>query len=570
MARRNALVRRLPAVETLGCAQVICTDKTGTLTVGEMTVRKLVTGDARLPRDRRGLRDRAGRSSPTARRRRAGGRRSARAARAPRPPATMPSWRSDGRHGPAIVGDPTEGALLVAAAKARHHARRIERATCRGCARLPFDSGPQAHDASSGGADGRRWAFVKGAPEVILERCTRDPDGRGGAEVRSADARARAHARGQRAARRRRAARARPRRARRSTPAGGRRRRVESDLTFLGLVGMQDPPRPRRARRSRRCQRAGIRTVMITGDHPATAARDRPRARHPREPRDERARRAELDRMADDELRRAGRGEVAVYARVTAEHKLRIVRAWKARGAVVAMTGDGVNDAPALKEASIGIAMGMTGTEVTKEAADIVITDDNFASIVAAVEEGRGIYDNIAKTLGVPARGQRRRADRHAGRRPARLAAAAAADPAPLDQPRHRRPAGAGPRRPIRSIRRVLAARRAVRTPRCSTARLMRRVVLIGVSDRRRHARSPSRAELAPRRPRGSAQRRLLGARVRGAVPHLQRPQRHEDRLGGRPVLEPPAARRRCRDVRTPARHAPRAGHGERSSGAGP
>jgi P-type Ca2+ transporter type 2C len=172
---------------------------------------------------------------------------------------------------------------------------------------------------------------------------------------------------------------------------------VEQDLIFLGLIGLQDPPRAEALDAVKRCKRAGIRTVMITGDHPDTAGAIA-RELDILAPGDAVVVGRELDRMDDQELAQRVPG-IAVYARVTAEHKLRIVRAWKERGAVVAMTGDGVNDAPALKEASIGVAMGLTGTEVTKEAASIIITDDNFASIVAAVEEGRGIYDNIAKTL---------------------------------------------------------------------------------------------------------------------------------------------------------------------------
>jgi P-type Ca2+ transporter type 2C len=172
---------------------------------------------------------------------------------------------------------------------------------------------------------------------------------------------------------------------------------IEQDLTLLGLVGLQDPPRAEARDAVQRCKRAGIRTVMITGDHPDTAGAIA-RELGILEPGDAVVVGRELDRIDDQELAQRVSG-MAVYARVTAEHKLRIVRAWKAQGAVVAMTGDGVNDAPALKEASIGVAMGLTGTEVTKEAAAIIITDDNFASIVAAVEEGRGIYDNITKTL---------------------------------------------------------------------------------------------------------------------------------------------------------------------------
>ncbi len=172
----------------------------------------------------------------------------------------------------------------------------------------------------------------------------------------------------------------------------------EASLTLLGFAGMQDPPRPEAREAVARCRRAGIRTVMITGDHPATA-----RAIGAElgllGGGDEVLVGTELEALSPEALR--GRvSRVAIYARVTAEQKLGIVRAWKARGAVVAMTGDGVNDAPALREASIGVAMGITGTEVAKEASDMVIADDNFASIVAAVEEGRGIFENVSKTLG--------------------------------------------------------------------------------------------------------------------------------------------------------------------------
>jgi Ca2+-transporting ATPase len=172
---------------------------------------------------------------------------------------------------------------------------------------------------------------------------------------------------------------------------------IEHELILLGLVGLQDPPRDEARAAIQRCQHAGIRVVMITGDHPDTA-RAIARELSILAPGDAVVVGRELDRMSARELAQRV-SQIAVYARVTAEHKLRIVQAWKAQGAIVAMTGDGVNDAPALKAASIGVAMGRTGTEVTKEAAALIITDDNFASIVAAVEEGRGIYDNIAKTL---------------------------------------------------------------------------------------------------------------------------------------------------------------------------
>jgi len=172
---------------------------------------------------------------------------------------------------------------------------------------------------------------------------------------------------------------------------------IEQNLTFLGPIGLQDPPRAEARDAIARCKRAGIRTVMITGDHPDTA-RAIARELGMLDRGASVVTGGELESMPDDALSQRVRN-IAVYARVTAEHKLRIVHAWKSQGTVVAMSGDGVNDAPALKEASIGVAMGINGTEVTKEAADLIIADDNFASIVAAVEEGRGIYDNIAKTL---------------------------------------------------------------------------------------------------------------------------------------------------------------------------
>jgi Ca2+-transporting ATPase len=172
---------------------------------------------------------------------------------------------------------------------------------------------------------------------------------------------------------------------------------VEREMIFVGLAGMYDPPRPEAKKAVSLCKSAGIRVVMITGDHPQTAlavARELGIG----EEGGQALSGLELDRLSEDELSQRIQ-EISVYARVSAEHKLRIVRAWKTQGAVIAMTGDGVNDAPAIKGADIGIAMGRTGTEVTKEASDMIITDDNFASIVAAVEEGRGIYDNIKKTL---------------------------------------------------------------------------------------------------------------------------------------------------------------------------
>jgi Ca2+-transporting ATPase len=394
MARRNALVRRLPSVETLGCAQVICTDKTGTLTVGAMTARKIVTQERLFSVTGEGYQP-SGLFISEGREQRDD------------PALFALLWAAaacndaeltvkDGR--PDIVGDPTEAALLVAAAKWGIRREAVEAEMTR-LAVLPFDSERKRMTVI------RRWeeesrAFVKGAPEVILERCnsirTQDGVRLMTAEDRAAMVRASkllAHDALRVLAFAERVLESFP--SNLSAPPDAAE--IEQDLVLLGLVGLQDPPRGEVREAVAKCKRAGIKTVMITGDHPDTARA----IAHELGILDDEGRvalGAELEAMSDGELQEQVR-QIAVYARVTAEHKLRIVRAWKATGAVVAMTGDGVNDAPALKEASIGIAMGITGTEVTKETADLIITDDNFASIVAAIEEGRGIYDNIAKTL---------------------------------------------------------------------------------------------------------------------------------------------------------------------------
>lgn len=315
MAAHNALVRRLPAVETLGSATVICTDKTGTLTTGVMKVRELWgPDDARLL-----------------------------AAAAACCDAEL---AADGRVG---VGDPTELALLAAAAERGVTRASIERDNPR-TAVQPFDS--ERKRMSILRADG--VLYLKGAVEVVLARCAEAPAG-------AAEAATDMAARGLRVL---------------AVALGTGPE--EQALQLLGLVGLADPPRPEAVEAIAQARDAGIRTVMITGDHPVTA----------------KAIARELGLLRDGEAE-----DEAVHARATPEDKLRIIRTWKARGAVVAMTGDGVNDAPALREAHIGVAMGKTGTEVTREAADIVLADDNFATIVAAVREGRGIFDNIRKTV---------------------------------------------------------------------------------------------------------------------------------------------------------------------------
>ncbi len=315
MAARHVLVRRLPAVETLGSASVICTDKTGTLTTGVMQVRELWGEDPARLLD---------------------------AAAA----CCDAELGPDGRDG---VGDPTELAILQAAAERGIAREAIERERPRVLVR-PFDAARKRMSIAR--ADGR--LYLKGAVEVVLDACSNGKEG-------AAEAHAALAARGLRVL---------------AVAVG--QGDEERSLTLLGLLGIADPPRPEAIEAVADARSAGITTVMITGDHPDTALAI--------------ARELGIVLPEEDAAER-------VHARATPEAKLEIVRHWKARGAVVAMTGDGVNDAPALREAHIGIAMGKTGTEVTREAADMVLADDNFASIVAAVREGRGIFDNIQKTL---------------------------------------------------------------------------------------------------------------------------------------------------------------------------
>lgn len=393
MARRRALIRKLHAVETLGCASVICSDKTGTLTVGEMTVRRLHAAGADWTLTGHGYGP-EGSVEPQA----ANGTREHEVVlrnllmifagcSTARLVQEEDGWR--------VIGDPTEGALLAAARKSGLSLEAVDQALPR-LAECPFDSERKRMTMLRRCPGDGVVALVKGAPEMLLERCTHILDERGVRVLTEAD---RLQLLGQ--------CEAMAASGMRVLAAGFRELAVapdspdadtlECDLTFVGLAGMHDPPRPEAAAAVARCRSAGIQVVMITGDHPRTAlaiardlgivGRSEGLLSGP-----------QLDTMPDEDLARCV-PDVAGYARVTAEHKLRIIRAWKERGAVVAMTGDGVNDAPAIKGADIGIAMGRTGTEVAKEASDMVITDDNFASIVAAVEEGRGIYDNIRKTV---------------------------------------------------------------------------------------------------------------------------------------------------------------------------
>jgi Ca2+-transporting ATPase len=408
MAAAHAIVRKLPAVETLGAATVICSDKTGTLTRNEMTVRAVAVAEALIEVGGSGYIPEGeftieGRPIDAASAQRDALERTLRAAALANDAALT---RRDGRW--LVQGDPTEGALVVAARKLGIAEPELERYPR--VAEIPFTSERKRHTTVhlDRTQPGELHVFVKGAPELLLGKCRYVWNG-GEAVPLTEDGRAALLRRNEGLAGQALRTLA---IATRTIPAGALGvdpqsaagaaeielpEGVEDDLVLLGLVGMIDPPRAEAKAAVLTAKRAHIRTVMITGDHPATAeaiAREltifEPGARL--------VTGAELRQMGDADLDAAVE-QVRVFARVDPEHKLRIIRALQRKGHIVAMTGDGINDAPALKAANIGVAMGITGTDVSKEAAHIVLTDDNFASIVKAIEEGRGIYDNIQKYL---------------------------------------------------------------------------------------------------------------------------------------------------------------------------
>ena len=397
MAQRHAIVRHLAAVETLGSANVIASDKTGTLTRNEMTVRAVVTASGRVRLGGTGY-------TPEGDVHREGGGAVDGALRVEFVRALAAADRAnnavlqerDGRW--AVQGDPTEGALIVAARKAGLEDEALGARFAR-VGEVPFSSERKLMTTvhTDAQAQNRVLAFTKGAPDVLLARCSRElvgEDIRPLSDARLAEilttneglAREALRTLGV-------AARPLPRQA---FEADGVDERVEQDLVFLGLIGMIDPPRAEARAAVARAKGAGIRPIMITGDHPVTAAVIAQELGIAAD--GQAVAGAELEKMPDDVLARTVQ-DVSVYARVNPEHKLRIVQALQRGGATVAMTGDGVNDAPALKTADIGVAMGITGTDVSKEAADMVLADDNFATIVAAVEEGRAIFANIRKFL---------------------------------------------------------------------------------------------------------------------------------------------------------------------------
>ncbi len=385
MVKRHALMRRLPAVETLGCTSVICSDKTGTLTKDEMTVRRVVAGDQTLDVSGAGYAPQGQFTcgdvpvqpgNPVLHLLQAAI--LASDARVEYDP-TEGRWR--------VKGDPTEGAMVVAAAKAGMDKAELDARYPR-IDEIPFTSETKRMTTLHGFPDGV-VAFAKGAPEVIVGACTQQSTASGEMPLDAASRDAILATARQMAGNALRVLAI-------ATKTGATRATAEQGMTLLGLVGMIDPPRPEAKAAIQTCRQAGIRVVMITGDHPVTAQAVASELGLLRQGRVVTG--PELDAMPEADFQRAVT-EVEVYARVSPAHKLRVVTALQGHGAVVAMTGDGVNDAPALKQADIGIAMGITGTDVTKEAAAMTLTDDNFASIVAAVEEGRAIFDNIKKYL---------------------------------------------------------------------------------------------------------------------------------------------------------------------------
>jgi P-type Ca2+ transporter type 2C len=397
MATRNAIVRHLAAVETLGSANVIASDKTGTLTRNEMAVRRVVTASGSVSLGGTGY-------APEGEVRRDGNgaldgplRFEVMRALAAADRANNAVLQEHGGHW-TVQGDPTEGALIVAARKAGLEDEALDARFAR-IAEVPFSSERKLMSTLHSDAERqeRLLTLTKGAPDVLLARCSRELVG-DEATLLSAERRADILTKNEDLAGEALrtlgvAFRLLPKDA---FECEGFDERIEQDLVFLGLIGMIDPPRDEAKDAVARAKSAGIRPMMITGDHPKTAAVIAAELGIAADGRTVTG--AELESMPDDALERTVQN-VSVYARVNPEHKLRIVKALQREGMTVAMTGDGVNDAPALKTADIGVAMGLTGTDVAKQAADMVLTDDNFASIVAAVEEGRAIFSNIRKFL---------------------------------------------------------------------------------------------------------------------------------------------------------------------------
>ncbi|MCW3985424.1 MAG: cation-translocating P-type ATPase [Candidatus Bathyarchaeota archaeon] len=398
LAKRNAIIRRLASAETLGATTVICSDKTGTLTKGEMTVRKIFTNSKMIEVTGVGyvakgqfLLD----SKPLD----------------PKEDTNLNLLLGAGTvctnasyDGEKVIGDTTEGALIVAATKAGMTKIELEKKYPR-VHEIPFTSERKRMTTVHEMSEEKLLVFMKGAPEVILDRCTKifingEPKKitkKENQKILKTNEQMATDALRVLGVAFKELVDIRLEDFRELSKTEDINKHVESDLVFVGLVGMIDPPREEAKEANKLCQQAGIKTIMITGDHKLTAvAVAKEIGIIKGNSADMALTGAELDTMSDEEFEKIVK-DIRVYARVSPEHKLRIVKALKKKGEIVAMTGDGVNDAPALKQADIGIAMGITGTDVTKEAADMVLADDNFATIVTAVEGGRTIYDNIRK-----------------------------------------------------------------------------------------------------------------------------------------------------------------------------
>ena len=390
MAKRNALVRKMPAVETLGCATVICSDKTGTLTKGEMTVRRLFSAGTWVEVSGVGY-------EPVGELRGAGV-----DVKGDGPLGLLlkgallcnDSFLDEVEGKWTIKGDPTEGALVVAAAKAGLRAADIRLDNPR-VEEIPFSSERKRMTTVHDEPDGRRVAYMKGAPEEVISRCESLLTGAGVVPFTSQEKDQALEANRKMADSALRVLGVAMKPILPQAACCGEE--DEKDMIFLGLMGMMDPPRAEAVEAVKTCHRIHIKTVMITGDHEITARAVAKEIGIYKDG-DIVLGGDKLSAMSQEELERIV-DRVTVYARVSPIDKLKIVKAWKSRGEVVAMTGDGVNDAPALKQADIGVAMGITGTDVTKDAADLVLSDDNFATILKAIERGRWIYDNIKKYL---------------------------------------------------------------------------------------------------------------------------------------------------------------------------
>ena len=360
MSKRNAVIRKLTAVETLGCAQIICSDKTGTLTQNKMTVVEHFGGDEPLLAQAMAL-------------------------------CTDAEVKADG----SVAGEPTEAALVSYGLSLSLNKSELKKTFPR-VGEAPFDSMRKMMSTVHEAQGGQYIQYTKGAPDVVLSRCTKIWEG-GEAIALTQEKREEILRQNKAMADKALRVLAAAFRSYDSLPASTEPEALEQELVFIGLTGMIDPIRPEVKAAVAECREAGIRPIMITGDHLDTAVaiakelgivEDASQA----------ITGAQLSEMDDETFGRQVE-QYSVYARVQPEHKVRIVSAWKKRGMVTAMTGDGVNDAPAIKTADIGIGMGITGTDVTKNVADMVLADDNFATIVHAVEEGRRIYDNIRKTI---------------------------------------------------------------------------------------------------------------------------------------------------------------------------